>query len=251
MNYKQARIFFCSLTIIAVLLLAGLVSRGCSRKAEPTPLSAATTAVDTAASHASDSLAGLDAEVRLPALPRLRDLAQEFNDLNDAHIAYARKIGLKPIGRTRDIMAQTRPVVEVKTCDDYVVDRLKHSYAFLVPEAATLLADIGSAFNAKLAERNAGHYRIIATSLLRTSESVGRLKRGNANSTENSAHLYGSTFDISYVRFHEESLNIKKHSDGELKLILAEVLKELRQQGRCLVKYERKQGCFHITATGL
>ena len=32
-----------------------------------------------------------------------------------------------------------------------------------------------------------------------------------------------------------------------LKLVLSEVLRDLREAERCYVKYELKQGCFHIT----
>ena len=32
-----------------------------------------------------------------------------------------------------------------------------------------------------------------------------------------------------------------------LKWVLSEVLRDMREQKRCLVKYEVKQGCFHIT----
>ena len=29
--------------------------------------------------------------------------------------------------------------------------------------------------------------------------------------------------------------------------ILSEVLRDMREQGRCYIKYEVKQGCFHMT----
>lgn len=32
-----------------------------------------------------------------------------------------------------------------------------------------------------------------------------------------------------------------------MKRALGEVLRDLRYEGRCFVKYEVKQGCFHIT----
>jgi hypothetical protein len=32
-----------------------------------------------------------------------------------------------------------------------------------------------------------------------------------------------------------------------LKFVLSEVLRDLREQGRCYIKYEVKQGCFHMT----
>lgn len=226
------------------MILGGVLFRGCFRNSDSKP-SAAKPQV---AAH--NAIRNLTQSEPLKTASNLRDLATEFNDLNDEHIAYACKIGIKPISSTKDIMSQTRPIVEVKSNDNVTIDNLTHSYPYLVPSAAKLLNDIGAGFNRKLAEQNGGHYKIIATSLLRTSESVSRLKNGNVNSTENSAHLYATTFDISYVRFDEQSLNTKRHSDGELKLILAEVLKELKAQGRCLVKFERKQSCFHITTTG-
>ncbi|MEG1838585.1 MAG: DUF5715 family protein, partial [Bacteroidaceae bacterium] len=33
-----------------------------------------------------------------------------------------------------------------------------------------------------------------------------------------------------------------------LKLVLSEVLRDLKKAEACYVKYELKQGCFHITA---
>lgn len=179
---------------------------------------------------------------------RVGNLATQFADLNQQHIAQAQRLGIKPIRSVRDILRLQTPIVEVKSNENYFVDKLSHSYPYLVPEAAALLDTIGSRFNRKLQQQGGGHYRIKVTSLLRTAESVNRLKKGNINSTDNSAHLYATTFDISYVGFHEEPFNTRRHSDGELKNLLAEVLLELRDQGRCLVKFERKQGCFHITA---
>jgi hypothetical protein len=37
-------------------------------------------------------------------------------------------------------------------------------------------------------------------------------------------------------------------SPDTLKLVLSEVLRDLRESEACYVKYELKQGCFHITA---
>lgn len=191
-----------------------------------------------------------DSIKKLNISARVGHLAKQFTDLNPEHLAVAERIGIRPIRSTSDIMKINRPIVEVKTNDNYHIDGLAHSYAYLIPEAADLLDSIGSRFNRKLASQGGGRYKIKVTSLLRTNESVSRLKRRNVNSTENSAHLYGTTFDISYVDFYEGAMNTRRHTDGELKNLLAEVLLELREEGHCLVKYERKQGCFHITTTG-
>ena len=32
-----------------------------------------------------------------------------------------------------------------------------------------------------------------------------------------------------------------------LKWVLSEVLRDMRESGRCYIKYEVKQGCFHMT----
>ena len=69
----------------------------------------------------------------------------------------------------------------------------------------------------------------------------------SSNATVESAHRYGTTFDISYVRFVccDSSYVV---APQDLRGILAEVLDYYRKENRCLVKYEVKQGCFHITA---
>ena len=33
----------------------------------------------------------------------------------------------------------------------------------------------------------------------------------------------------------------------KLKMVLSEVLYDLRQREMCYIKYEKKQGCFHLT----
>lgn len=183
--------------------------------------------------------------------PRVTNLNDQFNDLNSAHVEYAVKFGIQPINTSKDILTINKAIVEVKSGKEYYISPLTHSYPFLVEPAAKLLHDIGTEFNQRLAEvYPKANYQINATSLLRTTESVSRLKEGNANSTENSAHLYGTTFDVSYVKFREGENNSDQISDADLKILLAEVLLGLKQKGRCLVKYERKQGCFHITTTG-
>ncbi len=187
---------------------------------------------------------------RLQTSKKIHNHAIQFNDLNEDHLRYATRVGITPISSGRDIMAINKPLVKVEPSDELKIDNLTHSYPFLVEPAALLLHDIAAEFQRKLREQGGGDYRIKVTSLLRTQESVNRLKRRNVNSTQNSAHLYGTTFDISYVDFPEAHFNTRKHPENDLKNLLAEVLLEMKEQGRCLVKFERKQGCFHITSTG-
>ena len=188
------------------------------------------------------------ASVALRVSNRVGNLARQFNDLNPAHLAVADSLGITPIQSPRDAWLVRRPLERVATCEDFRLDSLTHSYPYLVPEAAALLHELGRRFSDSIAARSGADYRMIVTSVLRTAESVGRLKRRNINSTLNSAHLYGTTFDVSYVRFNRADSTSVECREGDMKNLLAEILMDLRDEGRCLVKYERKQGCFHITA---
>ena len=86
------------------------------------------------------------------------------------------------------------------------------------------------------------------TSVLRTDDDIKRLSKRNINSIPNSAHRYGTTIDISYARFSKLNESDDDVTEYDLKQVLTEVLRDFREQGRCYVKYEVKQGCFHITA---
>ena len=65
------------------------------------------------------------------------------------------------------------------------------------------------------------------------------------------AHFYGTTFDVSWKRFQkiedEDGRPLQDVSADTLKLVLSEVLRDLRKADKCYIKYELKQGCFHIT----
>lgn len=173
--------------------------------------------------------------------------SREFNDSNYLHIAAAEKIGIEPIFSDYDAWDIHRPVVWVKSCENYYIDKLSHSLPYLVPEAEALLNDIGRSFRDSLNARGGGEYRIKVTSLLRTGSSVRRLRRRNGNAVNHSAHLYGTTFDISYSNFACDSVVTVARTTDDLQMLLSEILREFRDDGRCYVKHERKQSCFHIT----
>lgn len=183
--------------------------------------------------------------IRLNNIGLLREI---FNDSNYLQLEHAKRLGIQPIFNIRDLYRTRRPIVRVNSCRYYTVDSLKHSFPYLVPEAEALLRKVGANFIDSLGARGADGYKIIATSLLRTPMSVKRLRRVNVNATDSSTHRYGTTFDISYIRFDCADSTRTIH-EGDLKNLLAEVLFDLRREGRCLVKFERKTGCFHITAT--
>ncbi len=174
------------------------------------------------------------------------NLAEVFNDSNHFQLQHAQRLGIEPITDLRSYYHTRRPLVKVTTNDDFFVEQLTHSYPYLVPEANRLLHDIGRRFRELVKERKGGDYRIKVTSMLRTPDTVKKLRRVNGNATENSTHQYATTFDISYSNFN--AVNGKDWTNPyDLKMILAEVLHELHLEGRCMIKYERKSPCFHIT----
>lgn len=173
---------------------------------------------------------------------------RDFNDLNDKHIAAALALGIKPVASREEVKHATRKMKEIKTNAYYEVEELTHSIPFLVPEAEKLLEDIGRNFQDSLYNLNAPLYKIKVTSVTRTVDDVSKLRKRNINSSANSAHQYGTTFDISWVRYtkikEKDPLDLDK---DQLKLVLATVLRDLQRAERCYIKHERKQGCFHIT----
>lgn len=178
----------------------------------------------------------------------LGSLAELFNDSNYRQYAYAEKLGITPIRDIGGAYFTKRPLIHITSNQYYFVDSLTHSAPFLVPEAASLLRHIGRNFIDSLAHRGADGYRIKVTSLLRTAQSVKRLRRVNRNATDSSTHQFGTTFDISWSNFKCAD-STRTIDEGDLKNLLAEVLEDARREGRCLVKFERKTCCFHITAT--
>lgn len=173
--------------------------------------------------------------------------ARAFNDSNHVHLAEARMIGIEPLSDTRSHWQLRRPIVKVTSNADYFIDKLTFSRPYLVPEAEAALREIGRRFRDTIEARGGGDYRIKVTSLLRTPESVKRLRRRNRNAVDSSVHQFATTFDISYAQFIADSDSIPRSVD-DLKGVLSEVLKAMREEGKIWVKYERKQPCFHITA---
>ncbi len=176
-------------------------------------------------------------------------LGRVFNDSNHLHIEAAQRIGVTPVNHPDDVWKIDRPLIKVESCPEFYVDQLRHSLPFLVPEAHRLLTDIGSAFRDSLQSRGGGDYRIKVTSVFRTNGSIKALKRRNVNAVSQSTHLNATTFDISYSKFICDDPALPRTQE-DLKNLLGEVLNDMRNQGRCLVKYERRQACYHITATG-
>lgn len=172
-----------------------------------------------------------------------------FNDLQDLHIAAASQKGVGPLVMRADTLDYEDDLMHIPAeLDIYKVDNLTHSIAFLVPDASQLLSDICINFRDSLISKDMAIYKPIVTSITRTDEDVKSLSKGNGNASENSAHRYGTTFDIAWTRFAKVNpADTRTLDDGRLKAVLGQVLHDLRQRDRCYVKHEKKQSCFHIT----
>lgn len=179
--------------------------------------------------------------------------SNKLNDKNDIHLLHAQKNGLKkPFATNADFDAEigdyVRRSVLVEVVDNplYQLKNLTSSQPYLIPEAVDLLNEIGYRFQKQLKEKKYKNYRFRITSLLRTEEDQNKLTHRNSNATAHSAHLYGTTFDISYKDFCRVD-NDSIESRYETVQALTNVLVKMREECKFLAVRERKQSCFHIT----
>ena len=180
----------------------------------------------------------------------------KLNDNNTIHLENAQRMGIQPFQTNQDLENNIESFVfrsklkKLKDCDTYKLKELTHSYPYLVPKAVDLLDEIGDRFEEKLHAINIPSYYMLISSVLRTKESQNGLGKRNTNAVALSAHMYGTTFDISYKEFLP--LHGKHPREGfcrhdMLRHPLGEVLTEMSNEGRCKVIREKKQACFHIT----
>ena len=178
---------------------------------------------------------------------RIRGVANyqtAFPDSQAVQIVAACRWGVQPVQNREDAEDRKQELVYIGESPYYHVDPLHSSIPYLVPRASVLLNDIGQAFFDSLYVKGIPLNQLIVTSVLRTMDDVARLRRHNGNATEQSSHLYGTTFDICYNRYHPVTREVRNDT---LKYVLSEVLRDKRAEGRCYIKYEVKQGCFHMT----
>lgn len=174
-----------------------------------------------------------------------------FKDVNDTQIVAAQQFGIEPLSTRASVDSIASQLIKIESSHAFRVDSLTHSVPYLIPSASDLLNTIATNFQAKLQQQGLAQYQFIVTSLLRTSDDVRKLRRINRNAVKNSCHMYGTTFDIAYNCFEKiDSLPDFTGNDASHKVlinILGETLKELRDDNRCYVKFERGQPCYHIT----
>lgn len=174
-----------------------------------------------------------------------------FHDLQDTHAESARRWGVKPVRNRIEAEKRKSELVFIGSNPFYKIDPgMSSSIPYLVPRAAAVLETIARNYLDSLHIKGIPMHKILVSSVLRTEEDVERLRRININASPESCHRYGTTFDIPYNRYHTVSPpdeNRRAVQNDTLKWILAEVLRDARENGMCHIKYEVKQGCFHIT----
>ena len=179
---------------------------------------------------------------------KLMSYGKVFDDINETHLEKAQAVGLKKIPEKRDDI-DANLLVKVENTDYLEIDDLRYSVPYLTANAARELNHIAKAFNDSLQRKQFPVYKLVVTSILRTEEDVTRLRKsGNPNASDNSSHCYGTTFDISHSRYYREVETDEFMQPYELTKVLAEVLRDEKNAGRILVKYEKKEHCFHITS---
>ena len=172
---------------------------------------------------------------------------RDFDDLNPVQLEAAQSLGITP-AKCRDDLLRIDRLVPLKETAGLKLDDLTHSVPLLVPEAARLAQEIGAAFRYQLEVDGQPLYRLIVTSVTRTAEDMDKLRQRNGNASLNSTHCYGTTLDISWQRYDKvDPEDPRTIEPEELKHLLARVLRAFHEDGRCYIKHERKQACFHIT----
>jgi hypothetical protein len=171
--------------------------------------------------------------------------------LNDRIVDYSAETkasGIKECRNEAEIKERVRSgeLVHIGIRRFYIIDRLTYSYPYLTPGARDLLDEIGKRFREKTNSEGLRGSKFIITSLTRTSEKMKGLRKSNSNASANSPHLNGNAFDISYARFISRKLFITQCDKKFFREALAEIIVELREEGKCWATYERNQNCFHV-----
>ncbi len=189
-----------------------------------------------------------------------------LKDPQDVQLPAAKSKGLRAPLPDRRAVRATPPGTLVPLRDNplYTVAAMSYSVPTVTPAAASLLEEIGRRFQARLSALHLAGFRPVVTSGLRTLDDQRELhESGNVNAVPESAHFYGTTIDLAYMRWQSPDYpfdRIALASMGELsearqcrnqvlKTVLAQTLLELRREKRAYVMHEGlRQACFHVTA---
>ena len=194
---------------------------------------------------------------------------------NADHVARARQLGVRAVSDSMiDSLVSVGRFVELEDSTRFWVVRRGPSPAYVVPSMQSLLEELGTRFQDRLADLGLPPYRMEVTSALRTADRQAELRRTNGNAAAGvSSHEFGTTVDLSYAAFappaevprnllagvpseltpHIERIvdlafeSVSARKSRELGAIFSQVLEEAQNEGLVLVIYERQQTVYHLT----
>jgi hypothetical protein len=208
--------------------------------------------------------------MRVPALNR-HERGELRHDVSAVQIEPARRLGIQPGTPLQQLISSGQVVQLPQATSLWVLRDLNFSVPYLVPSAEAMLEEVCHRFHARLDSLGLPRFRLEVTSALRTADSQAALRRRNRNAApDESAHEYGTTFDIAYRKFAPpmddgtggEPLALgplaRMVSDSmwmltarqrgvELQAVLGRVLQEMRREGKLLTRMERSQPVYHTT----
>ena len=173
--------------------------------------------------------------------------------LNDRIVDYSDEAKLNGIKVSKDESELKKRIsdgklVKVKSGGRYIIEKMTFSYPYITKDSKILLDEIARRFSEKCSQKGLPGVRFFITSMTRKIENVKSLKRYNMNASENSPHLYGNAFDISYKRFIVRKWVLTNCDKKFLKEALAEVIWQLREENKCWATYEKVQNCYHVVS---
>jgi hypothetical protein len=179
-----------------------------------------------------------------------KDFSRKLNDRIVDYSAAAKRNGINICRNYRDLKKRISDgkLVRVKSGNRYIVDRMTYSNPYVTNGSKILLDEIARRFRDKVSQKGLNGARFVVTSMTRETDNVKRLRKNNRNSSENSPHLYGNAFDISYKRINARKWILTNCDKKFLKDALGEVIWQLREEKKCWATYERMQNCFHVVA---
>ncbi|HLL83821.1 MAG TPA: DUF5715 family protein [Longimicrobium sp.] len=207
------------------------------------------------------------------ALRKVRGLTREERaalrqDVNAEQLAVAQSGGVRASseGEVTRLRRSGRLVELEDTTSYWVLRDLTHSVPLSTPSARGMLLEASRRFQARMDEMGLPRFRLTVTSVLRTDESQADLRQSNSNAAAGvSTHEYGTTMDISHIRFAppaakglppelsqlQDSLmeDVARRHASALQGELGRVLGEMRREGKVKVMMERQQPVYHTTVS--
>lgn len=206
------------------------------------------------------------------ALRKVRGLSREDRadlraDVNARQLAVAQSIGVRASGKEQiEQLRRSGRLVALEDSTRYWVLRdLTYSVPFATRSAKGMLLEASRRFQTRMDSLGLPRYRLTVTSVLRTDETQADLRKRNGNAAAGvSTHEYGTTMDISHIRFApppadpalppelaqlQDSLlaDVAKRHAASLQGELGRVLREMRSEGKLKVMMERQQPVYHTT----